>query len=98
MSAFAFPIVVGSTYTWQWQPTLNGVQWDLTGAVVTFKIKDPTGAVTSYTTTVAGTPGVATSAAVVFAAAIVGDYSWCWNATQNGIPYVSQPRGFIVIG
>jgi hypothetical protein len=88
------PLVAGSVYQFQCGAKQNGGWWDLTGAVVTLRIKDPTGTITSYTTTIAA--GVPLSQKITLSA-IAGTWTWSWTVVAGGDTFISRPRGFNVI-
>ena len=88
------PICIGSMETWQVQPWLNGVPWNLAGGSATLKLTDPNGVNTSFAGTISG--GGAFYVWTVIGPA--GTWVRSWTLTDStGLVQVMAPEAMVVI-
>jgi hypothetical protein len=88
------PLTIGSTQTFQCDPLLNGLPWDLSNGSALLILADPSGNETIITATVIGV-GATASWTVVGPA---GTWVRAWQLTDStGLIQVSQPIPFAVV-
>jgi hypothetical protein len=89
------PLVIGSVDTFQQDPKLNRLPWDLTGGTATLTLQDPNGVQTVLSAQVLG---FGAKVAWTVAGAI-GTWTRAWTLIDgSGLKQVSRPRPFVVTG
>jgi len=88
------PLIVGSIEPFQAQPYYGDLPWDITGGSALLHIKDPTGAVQTYTAT------ILTGGSVRYPWTVanpVGDWTRAWDLTDaQGRHQITPPIFFTV--
>jgi hypothetical protein len=88
------PLCIGSVETFQEQPWLDGLPWNLAGGTVSLKLADPVGNTYTIPATVSGYTATATWTVI----GPVGNWARAWqNQDASGIIQVSRPICFSVI-
>jgi hypothetical protein len=87
------PLTLGSVKTFQLNPFLNGLPWNLTGGSATLDLRDPNGTLYQYAGQIVN--GGAQATLSIFAPA--GNWTFAWDCTDGtGIREISLPIEFVV--
>jgi hypothetical protein len=88
----------GSTYRFELTATKDGEVWDLTGATVTLRLRDPAGAAHVYEATLSEpTDGVAYYDNATDELEDLGGWTRSWRVVQGAVDLTSLPISFTVV-
>ena len=88
------PLTIGSTETFQEQPFLDGVPWNLAGGIVSLLLTDPNGVKYTIPATVSGYTATANWTVI----GPTGNWVRAWqNQDASGIIQISRPIIFSVV-